>query len=177
MEEGLHRLRNGDYDLSFRTVLAGYCGSIHFSALNDIVIKSADLSHLIDLQVSADGQMINEYSADGLIIATPTGSTAYNLSAKGPILHPHMDAIILNAICPHTLSDCSLILPAQTNLTISWTPGQAILMHDAWPIDIPPHTSHLTITRAAKALSIIYFENIHFFDLLRSKLHICGKIR
>jgi NAD+ kinase len=177
IEEGLRRLYDGHYHISSRNILDGHCESLHFSSLNDIVIKSIHPTHLVDLQAVADGQMINEYSADGLIIATPTGSTAYNLSARGPLLHPHMDAILLTAISPHSLSDRSLILPASMHLTISWPPEQVLVAHDGWMIDIPAHASSLSITRSPKTLAIIYFDDIDFFDLLHHKLQLRSKVR
>jgi NAD+ kinase len=177
IEEGLRRLHDGHYHISSRTILDGHCEDMHFSSLNDIVIKSIHPTHLVDLYASTDGQMINEYSADGLIIATPTGSTAYNLSARGPLLHPHMDAILLTAISPHSLSDRSLVLPASTQLTISWPPEQILIAHDGWMIDIPAHADSLSITRSPKTLSMVDFSNTNFFDLLRNKLHLRGRVR
>jgi NAD+ kinase len=132
---------------------------------------------LVDLQVSASNREINTYSADGLIIATPTGSTAYNLSAQGPLLHPHMDAIILSAISPHSLSDRGLILSASTELTISWTPGQVIIARDGRIIDISPETHTLTVARARQTLTILHFGDFCFFDLLRNKLNSRGSMR
>jgi NAD+ kinase len=177
IEEGLRRLYDGHYHISSRSILDGHCESLHFSSLNDIVIKSIHPTHLVDLQAAADGQMINEYSSDGLIVATPTGSTAYNLSARGPLLHPHLDAILLTAISPHSLSDRSLILPPSIQLTISWPPEQALIAHDGWMIDIPVHANSLSITRSPKTLSIIYFDDIDFFNLLRHKLQLRSKVR
>ena len=88
-------------------------------ALNDVVVAKGALGRLIDLDVRADGQPMTAYRADGLIIATPTGSTAYNLSAAGPILFPTMDAVVLTPICSHTLTNRPIVLPASIGLEVT----------------------------------------------------------
>ena len=100
------RLLAGDYHLARRTVLRAKTADGRMAlALNDIVLKQPGQSRLISLQVFSDGKLVNEYHADGLIFATPTGSTAYNLSAGGPLIHPHAQVLAVTPICPHTLSN------------------------------------------------------------------------
>lgn len=87
-------------------------------ATNDAVITQGSLARLLELEARMDGQVITAYRADGLIVSTPTGSTAYNLAAGGPILNPAMEAICLSPICPHSLTQRPLVLPAATQITV-----------------------------------------------------------
>lgn len=96
-----------------------------FTALNDLVIERGPLSHLIHISITIDKLPITTVKADGLIIATPTGSTAYNLAAGGPILHPEVDALVVTPICPHSLTSRPFIFPDQRKIQFSIL-GQAI---------------------------------------------------
>jgi NAD+ kinase len=111
-------LISGDYRVDRRTVLRCTTASGEDAlALNDIVIKHSSLG-LVTLRVLGNEKDVNEYHCDGLILSTPTGSTAYNLSAGGPIIHPGAHVIALTPICPHTLSNRSVIFDEETRLTI-----------------------------------------------------------
>lgn len=117
-ETSFRRLLAGDFEVRPRTILRCVDASGEVArALNDVVIR-AHTPRLVRLSVLADGERVNDYAADGLIFSTPTGSTAYNLSAGGPILHPDVHAMALTPICPHTLSNRSVIFPADTVLEV-----------------------------------------------------------
>ena len=108
----------GEYRIDRRTVLQCTTASgAQTLALNDIVIKHSSLG-LVSLEVLSDHMEVNDYNCDGLIFTTPTGSTAYNLSAGGPIIHPEAHVVALTPICPHTLSNRSVIFDQQTHLTV-----------------------------------------------------------
>jgi NAD+ kinase len=103
-------LLRGEFRIDHRAMLACSAGpDIHDLALNDVLLKDEVNSRLVRLEVFADGELVTDYTCDGLIFSTPTGSTAYNLSAGGPILHPSAGVIAMTPICPHTLSNRSII--------------------------------------------------------------------
>src|SRR5437879_13741080 len=89
--------------------------------LNDVVINKGALARMIELELHIDGSFVCRYRSDGLIIASPTGSTAYSLSAGGPIVHPAVESFVITPICPHTLSDRPLVIPASSSIAIQFT--------------------------------------------------------
>lgn len=112
-------LLTGALELDHRAMLACSTGSgSHDLALNDVLLKDEKHSRLVRLEVFADGELVTDYLCDGLIFSTPTGSTAYNLSAGGPILHPAAGVIAMTPICPHTLSNRSIIFRDTVQLSV-----------------------------------------------------------
>jgi NAD+ kinase len=112
-------LLQGGFSVQHRAMLdCTVGGTRHDLALNDVLIKSAASSQLIRLEVYADGELVTDYQCDGLIFSTPTGSTAYNLSAGGPIIHPAATVIAMTPICPHTLSNRSIIFRDNVQLKV-----------------------------------------------------------
>ena len=112
-------LLRGDFALAYRSLLE--CSTAPDQrdlALNDVLIKEEVNSRLVQLEVRADGELVTDYSCDGLIFSTPTGSTAYNLSAGGPLIHPGADVIAMTPICPHTLSNRSIIFRHDVTLHV-----------------------------------------------------------
>ena len=145
----------------------------HDIALNECVIKTCQ-ARATSLSANYAGQEIKEFFGDGLIIATPTGSTAYNMAAGGPIAFPSLDAFILTPVCPHTLAQRPLVLPAQNPLTITITPKKQtvslIVSLDGQINFVPQYGDILTITKSPKGITIIYPKDYEFFNTLTSKL-------
>jgi NAD+ kinase len=141
-------------------------------ALNDVVVAKGAPGRLIDLEVRADGEPMTAYRADGLIIATPTGSTAYNLSAAGPILFPTMDAVVLTPICSHTLTNRPIVLPASVRLevTLQTEAPDVVLSVDGQAG--PPVTAAdvVRVRRAASRIRLIRDPRKSYFEVLRAKL-------
>ncbi len=146
-------------------------------ALNDVVITKGALSRMIDLAASADGQLIAHFKADGLIVASPTGSTAYNLSAGGPIVHPGVDAVVLTPIAPHTLTNRPVVLPASAALELRAVAEDGRLVRDETYVTFDGQTGailapgdSIRVTRAAYALRLLKPGNRGYFQMLRQKL-------
>ncbi|AMY09640.1 putative inorganic polyphosphate/ATP-NAD kinase [Luteitalea pratensis] len=146
-------------------------------SLNDVVITKGALSRMIDLVASADGQLIARFKADGLIVASPTGSTAYNLSAGGPIVHPGVDALVLTPIAPHTLTNRPVVLPASTSLDIvvageiaRSSREETYVTFDGQVGDILGPGETVSIHRAPYALRLLKPSSHGYFQVLRQKL-------
>jgi NAD+ kinase len=140
------------------------------SALNEAVITQRNLARLMDLAASLDGDTIATYKADGLILSTPTGSTAYNLSAGGPILTPDLEAIVLTPICPHTLTNRPLVVRADQGLSVTnVSTDHAILTVDGlWSREVAPGDM-VEVRKATRPLRV-FRPRSSFFSILRQKL-------
>jgi len=140
------------------------------SALNEAVINQREVARLMDLLASTNGDTITTYKADGLILCTPTGSTAYNLSAGGPILSPDLEAIMLTPICPHTLSNRPLVVRADTGVTVTNVSRyQGVLTVDGhWSREMAP--GDVVEVRMMEKRLRVFRPGHSFFKILRQKL-------
>jgi len=140
-------------------------------ALNEVAILKRDVSAMVSVKVRVDGTLLNQYDADGLTIATPTGSTAYAMSAGGPILEPQSHCFELVAIAPHSLSTRPLVIRDDCTLDIevSSRNGLFLVAIDGVPLHLTTEYS-LQITRAAHQIKVVRRLNANFFDTLRQKL-------
>ena len=140
-------------------------------ALNDLVITKSAMSRIISLAVSVEGQYATAYRADGLIISTPTGSTAYSLSAGGPILFPQVEAIVLTPICSHTLTNRPIVLPAADRIEVTVQSDQEIMLTVDGQVGVGLRESDIVEVRKASArMRLVRFPQKDFFDVLRTKL-------
>ena len=141
-------------------------------ALNEMVINKGTLARMIDLELTIDSDFVCRYRADGLIVSSPTGSTAYSLSAGGPILHPAVEAFVITPICPHTLSDRPLVIRNSSfvEVKLSGNTESVFLTLDGQPgIPLQP-TDRVRISRAKDLLRLIRPPNKSYFEILRNKL-------
>jgi NAD+ kinase len=142
-------------------------------ALNDVVITRGALSRIIDLSVSVGGEFVARFNADGLIISTPTGSTAYNLSAGGPIIHPEVDALVLTPIAPHTLSNRPVVIPATREVTVqpsvSDSSHEDVLTLDGQS-DVKLAEGDMVTVRRAVPARLVQSASHRYFEVLRKKL-------
>ncbi len=144
-----------------------------FLAFNDAVLNSLSFARMIDLEVFADGIAVTTYHADGLILATPTGSTAYSLSAGGPILDPSLAAIVMTPICPHTLTQRPLVLPESSRIEIEVHPrgGSVQLTADGQEGVALEEGDRVKVSRSEHAVRLVVSPFRSRYEILRTKLH------
>jgi NAD+ kinase len=179
LEDALERVAAGDYRLDQRMMLCARIqrrGKLFRSliALNDLVIRNGAFSQVLRLNTKVDAQPLAVLIADGVIISTPTGSTAYSLSATGPIVGPGLDVLILTAICPHILSVRPLVFPGEEKIEVEIPPlggeGEASATADG---QVGVHLEGgdvVTVSRARQRARIVTLGGPHFYEKLRTKL-------
>jgi NAD+ kinase len=141
--------------------------------LNDVVINKGALARIADHETSIDGVPITNYKADGIILATPTGSTAYSLSAGGPIVHPSVDCTILSPICSHALTQRSIVVPADRTIRVTLRSETA----DTY-LTLDGQTGHplqgndcIEVVRSPNRVNLVRNPHMAYFTILRQKLH------
>ena len=185
LEELLHRLKTGDYAEEDRLALsvgiypAGADGSPstdapaeEFYALNDAVVHKGGFARLISLRVWVDDEEIGQYSADGIVLATATGSTAYSLSAGGPILVPQLGALVASPICPHTMAIRPVVVPADATITI-----EILSRMDGILVTVDGQDGgklsgggRVKVARSPHPVRLIRLPDQNFFSVLRQKM-------
>jgi NAD+ kinase len=150
------------------------------NALNEFALIPDAIPHMIEFEVYIDNRFVCSQRSDGMIIATPTGSTAYALSAGGPILHPQLDAIVIVPMFPHTLSVRPIVINGNQEVNIIITPNNSTsprLACDGQNYINTPPGSHITITKKAKQLHLVHPQDYDYYETLRSKLHWGQKLQ
>ena len=172
----LERALHGEYDVVARRMLhaelwrAGRCIAKH-EALNDMVLTKSEIARMIDLEVYVDGNFMCVYKADGLIVATPTGSTAYSLSAGGPIMIPAVPALTITPICPHMLTNRPVIVPEETEIqVIVRGTAPTYLTIDGQVGEQLESGDQIMCRRSEHTVRLVRPPDQLFFDVLREKL-------
>ena len=144
-----------------------------YQVLNDVVIAKSALARIIELKLTVDGRPVASYRSDGLIMATPTGSTAYNLSAGGPILNPLLPVIALTPICPHTLTHRPIIVPDDSTIeaTLETPREEVYLTLDGQEGTTLAHRDTVAVSRSDLQVRLVRTSGRTFYDSLRDKLH------
>jgi NAD+ kinase len=176
----LERVLAGEYEVSRRRMLhtelwrAGRCACT-YEALNDITLAKADIARIIDLEVQVDDHLMCLYKADGLIVSTPTGSTAYSLSAGGPIMVPIVAAICITPICPHMLTNRPVIVPDEAVIQIAMSGNNTTYLTVDGQVGEQLHKGDRVICRRSEqTVQLIRASGVGFFDVLREKLQWGG---
>lgn len=146
-------------------------------ALNEVVIHKRDVSRIIELDTYIDGRYVSKHRADGLVIATPTGSTAYALSSGGPVMHPGLDALAVVPVSPHTLSARPVVVAADSKIEVMPGEHNHNLVQVSWDgqesLPLEPG-DHVRVVRASAHLHLIHPMDYDYFAILRNKLHWGG---
>lgn len=174
LQDKILDLQKGDYYIQDRMMLTARAESdrTRHIALNDVVIDKGGFARTIKIETCVDGEFINIFNSDGLIIATPTGSTGYSLSAGGPILEPDLDGIVVVPICPHTLANRPLVVGKDRELSITCYSemGTFLLAVDGQQVSVLKSGEKVIISRAPFQTRVVCFQESSFYMALRTKL-------
>lgn len=178
-EHAIEAFVAGDYDIDPRRVLEcsirGETGDqrLSASAVNDIVVHKTGVARVIHLRVTIDAEEVGQYSADGIVVATQTGSTAYSLSAGGPVVVPGVDAMVITAICPHTLAVRPIVVPGSATVNIEvvppWTDDVLVSYDGQVGTAIKPRET-VQVRQAPNVVRLVRLEKEGFFARLARKL-------
>ncbi len=179
MLENLQQILDGNYSretrLQLNAEITSSDGGIRSAvALNDIVLQRQETGRMVDVETRIAGRFVNTHSGDGLIAATPTGSTAYALSCGGPIIEPLLDAVVIVPICPHTLSDRPIVIPADLDIEVKLLARhdtKAEVAVDGNSLGELDPDDRLLISEAANRITLIHPPGYDYYEILRSKLH------
>jgi NAD+ kinase len=178
--ESLNGILEGKYHLQERMMMQGQTEDHQTcQAINEIVIHRAQNPSLIDLAIYVDGQYLNTFAADGIIVSTPNGSTAYSLAAGGPILTPELEAYVITPICPHTISNRPIVLMPKRDIQICYLSEfeSAEVTYDGVANFPLAKGQTFTISKSTKKFRLVNMFNYDFFATLRTKLGWSGKLK
>lgn len=180
LSDALNRLLIGDFIIEERMMLKALSECVtrdeepsYVYALNEVVVANGRLSRVLHLQMAVDDQYVTTYAADGVIISTPTGSTAYSLSAGGPLVHPRLQTILVTPICPHALTARALLVPPTSEVSITVDPDSRDIVRVTvdgqvgFPLE---HGDTIRVSRAEMPARLISVGGADFYQKLQSKL-------
>ena len=178
MLETIDAILGGDYLAERRLMLAAQVDTPRTDrpallALNDVVLQKGEAGRMLDFVTTVDGTYVNTHRGDGLIVATPTGSTAYALSCGGPIIQPDVDALVMVPICPHTLSDRPLLLKSGSKIEVrlEGADSAAHIVCDGEELGRMGGGEALRIGLADRTVTLLHPRDYNYYELLRSKLN------
>jgi NAD+ kinase len=173
----LEAILEGNYAIEKRVMLAvelqrGQEQVSRNRVLNDVVINKSALARIIEIEAYLNQQFVNSFRADGLIVSTPTGSTAYNLSAGGPVIYPTMNAVVLTPICPFTLSNRPIVVPDESVIELRLkTENEDVALTLDGQVGLPLHPEDRVIIRKSRTtFNLVQPMNRNYFEVLRDKL-------
>jgi len=174
LEQFVNNLVSGDYRVDERSILeVSFIQNekeVTQYAFNDIVLTRHSVSNMIHVETLVDGKAFNTYFGDGVIVSTPTGSTAYNLSAGGPVLFPLTNVFALTPICPHSLTQRPVVLPGKFAIEMKTPQERALLIIDGQDKHELEKNESIKIKLATKRVQLIHRDEFNYFDVLKEKL-------
>lgn len=182
IQQALNEILAGNYEVEKRMALTGRVqkpsvGEAIGLAVNEFIIGKQDLGHMITAKVFVNDELMDTYVADGILVSTPTGSTAYNLSAAGPVLAPTMEAMIITPICPHSLNKRSLVVSSDSKLRIEVGKtkenyqDEAAIRGDGQMLWTVSTGDVVLVEKAKETFDMVRLGDVSFFDKMRSKLN------
>jgi NAD+ kinase len=180
LHPSLDDLLNGDYMVEERIMMEGVTPTQdRVFAVNEMVIHRSRNPCLIDLSIHVDGKYLNTFSADGIIISTPNGSTAYSLAAGGPILTPELNAIVITPISPHTISNRPIVLMPRDKIEMQYLSNYdpVEITYDGFPCHTMATNEIFSISRAKRSFKMVNLKRTDYFSTLRTKLGWAGQLR
>lgn len=162
------------YDIENRTLLTTVIDGKEYYALNEIIVNRQDPCHIAVFDIEIDGIKSDSCRSDGVLVSTPTGSTAYSLSCNGPVLSPTVKALIINSICPHSLHSCPVVVDDDMKIKISTKSDNVRVIADGEVIAKDKDGLSITIEKAQKSALFIRLKNENFYVKLRKKLNYWG---
>jgi len=179
LQNVLDRVLAGDYHVEPRVTFNVYIhgpgrdADQRYRVLNDVAINKSAIARIIEMKVSVAGLFVSTFRGDGLIVATPTGSTAYNLSAGGPIIYPTMGAVVITPICPHTLTNRPIVLPDELDIEISMLTREAkdvyMTLDGQEGFEISD-SDRICVRKSEQHVLMVQSPDKNYFDVLRTKL-------
>ncbi|ADU26767.1 NAD(+)/NADH kinase [Ethanoligenens harbinense] len=171
----LSRLVQGDYELDSRMMLAVHVSGVPVSyALNDVVITKGAVSRLIDIRLNCNRRLVGNYRADGLIVFTPTGSTAYSLSAGGPVIDPEFESIGVTPICPHSLISRTILFSPDAEICMfpeQLEEREAYLLLDGKQVMRLESGMQVRVVRSSRKTHLVRLKDISFYEVLNNKMN------
>jgi NAD+ kinase len=170
LAEVVKRLVSGDFEVEERLTVAAAIGGVEAVGVNDVVVEKVDSTRLVSLSVVIDGSEFATYRADGLIVATPTGSTAYSFSAGGPVVDPRVDALVLTPVASHSLFDRPIVIPAESQIDVTVSRDRLVRVNvDKSDLGEIGEGETVRIVKGQRPARFVTFRSTTFPELVRQK--------
>lgn len=180
--QAIEKILKGDYQIEKRMLLSSVCYSdkgvekVRALALNDIVVTRGGISRILNLDLLIDGVLVEKLPGDGIIVSTPTGSTAYSLSAGGPIIEPRLEVMLITPLNPHTLHNRSYVVSPESRIEIvvKEYPFKPLLTSDGSNVCTLDQLDRIAVTRSPVSMNLVKLDQGNFYDSLATKIYARG---